>query len=83
LRILQGSAALLSKHWPILFYESFIHRAEILALLKGYGYLVFESDRYQPIVPETTNFITLPPEGAPAVTSALAALGYPIPSPCG
>ncbi len=66
-------------HWPILFYESFNHRAEILSLLKDYGYLVFESDRHQAIVPETTNF-ALPNDCAPAMTSALATLGYPISS---
>jgi hypothetical protein len=80
MRILQGGAGVLRDHRPILFYESFNHRAEILALLKGYGYLVFESDRYQAIVPETTNFVALPLDRGPAVTSALAALGYPIPS---
>jgi len=80
LRILQGGAGVLRDHRPILFYESFNHRAEIMALLKGYGYLVFESDRYQAIVPETTNFIALPPDCAPPVMSALGALGYPIPS---
>ena len=80
LRILQGGAGMLRNHRPILFYESFSHRAEILALRKDYGYLVLESDRYQAIVPETTNFIALPPDCVPPVTSVLAALGYPIPS---
>lgn len=83
MRILQGSAALLSEHRPILCYESFNHRAEILVLLRNYAYLVFESDRYRTIVPETTNYVALPPAWAPPVTSALAALGYPIASPCG
>src|SRR4030095_6329213 len=68
LPILQGGAGVLRDHRPILCYESFNHRAEILALLKGYGYLVFESDRYQAIVPETINFIALPLDRAPAVT---------------
>jgi FkbM family methyltransferase len=80
LRALQGGAGVLRDHRPILFYESFNHRAEILALLKGYGYLVFESDRCQAIEPETTNFIALSPDCPVAVTSVLAALGYPIPS---
>lgn len=80
LRILEGAAGLVRDHWPILFYESFNHRVEILALLKDYGYFVFESDRYRAIAPETTNFVALPNDCAPAVISALTALGYPIPS---
>ena len=48
------------------------------SLLKDSDYLVFESDRHQAIVPEMTNFIALPNDCASAVTSALAALGYPI-----
>lgn len=80
LRILPSGAGVLRAHRPILFYESFNHRAEILALLQGSGYLVFESDRHRALVPETTNFIALPNDCAPAVISALAALGYPIPS---
>jgi hypothetical protein len=79
-RTFSGWGGVLRDHRRILFYESFNHRAEILALLKDYGYLVFESDRCQAIVPETTNFIAFPLDRAPAVTSALAALGYPIPS---
>jgi hypothetical protein len=65
---------------PILFYASFNHRAEILALLQSYGYLVFESDRYRAIAPETTNLIALPNDCAPGVTSASAPLGDPISS---
>jgi FkbM family methyltransferase len=80
LRILQGGAGVLRDHQPILFYESFNHRTETVALLEGYGYLVFESDCRRAIVPETTNFIALPNNCAPAVTSALATLGYPISS---
>ena len=83
LRILRGAAGMLREHRPILFYESFNHRAEILALLKDYDYLVFESDRSRAIVPETTNFIALPDNCAPALISALRTLGYPIPSPRG
>jgi hypothetical protein len=83
LRNLQGAAGILRNHRPILFYESFNHRVQILALLKVYRYLVFESDRHQVIEPATTSFIAVPNECAPAVTSALAALGYPISSPCG
>lgn len=83
LRILQGGAGVLRDRRPILFYESFNHRAEMLALLQGYGYLVFESDRYRVIAPETTNFIALPNDCAPAVTSALATLGYPVSLPRG
>jgi hypothetical protein len=76
LRILEGAA----DHRPILFYESFHYHAEIPALFQAYGYLVFESDRHQAIVPETSSFISLPNDCTPAVTSALAPLGYPIPS---
>ena len=76
LRILQGAV----DHRRILFYESFNYHAEIPALLQDYGYLVFESDRHQAVVPETSSFIPLPNDCTPAVAPALAALGYPIPS---
>jgi hypothetical protein len=76
LRILRGAV----DHRPILFYESFNYHAEIPALFQDYGYLVFESDRHQALVPETSSFIPLPNDYTPAVTSALAAVGYPIPS---
>jgi hypothetical protein len=76
LRILQGAA----DHRSYLFYESCNYRAEISALFQDYGYLVFESDRHQAIVPETSSFISLPNDCTPAVTSTLAPLGYPIPS---
>jgi hypothetical protein len=75
LRILQGAA----DHRPILFYESFNYHAEIPALFQDYGYLVFESYRHQAVMPGTSSF-PLPNDCTPAVTSALAALGYPIPS---
>jgi hypothetical protein len=78
-----GRDRVLRNHRPILFYESFNHRAEILALLKDSDYLVFEYDRHQAIVPEVTNFIVLPNDLAPSVIFALAALGDPIPSPRG
>ncbi|MEO7166294.1 MAG: FkbM family methyltransferase [Spartobacteria bacterium] len=83
LRILHGAAGALQAHRPILFYESFTHRAEILALLKDYGYLVFDSDCHRAIVPETTNFVALPPACPPAVISSLTALGYPTSQPRG
>ena len=76
LRILQGAA----DHRPILFYESFNYHAEIPALFQDYGYLVFESYRHQAVVPEPSSFIPLPSDCTPAVASALAALGNPIPS---
>ena len=49
-------------------------------MFKGYNYLVFESARCQTVMPETSNFIVLPNDSAPSVTSILAALGNPIPS---
>ena len=73
LRILQGAA----DHRPILFYESCNYHAEIPALFQDYGYLVFESDRHQAVVPKTSSFVPLPNDCTPAVISAL---GYPIPS---
>ena len=76
LRILQGAA----DHRPILFYESFNYHAEIPALFQDYGYLVFESYRHQAVVPEPSSFIPLPSDCTPAVASALAAPGNPIPS---
>jgi hypothetical protein len=74
--ILRGAA----DHRPILFYESFNYHAEISALFQDYSNLVFESDRHQAIVLETSSRISLPNDCTPAVTSALAPLGYPIPS---
>ena len=79
LRILQGA----TDHRPILFYESFNYHAEIPALFQDYGHLVFESDRHQAVVPETSSFTSLPNDCTPAVISALAPRGYPIPSRCG
>ena len=76
LRILRGAA----DHRPILFYESFNYHAQIPALFQDYGYLVFESDCHRAIVSETSSFISLPKDCTPAVISALASLGYLIPS---
>ena len=73
LRILQDAA----DHRRILFYESFNYHAEIPALFQDCGYLVFESDRHQAVVPKTSSFVPLPNDCTPAVISAL---GYPIPS---
>ncbi len=82
LRTLQGAVGVLWRYRLILFYESFNHRAEILALLKDSNDLVFESDRHQALAP-ISNFIALPYDCASAVTSALAALAYPISLPRG
>ncbi len=66
LKVLPGAQEVLSAHQPILFYESFNHRAEILDLLHSRDHLVFESDRSQAVTAGMTNFLALP------------ALGYPI-----
>jgi FkbM family methyltransferase len=80
LRVLQGASGLLREYRPILFYESFNHRAETRALLDSYGYLVYDSDFRRAPVEETTNFIAVAPDRAAVVMSALTALGYPVAS---
>ena len=78
-RVLQGAGNLLEKHRPILFFETFEHRDEILAILTSLNYVVFDSERRARLVPETLNFMALCLERTPApVISTLCALGCPL-----
>lgn len=83
LRVLQGAANLLREHRPILFFEAFSRGDKILALLHDHGYFVYDSNRQQSVMKETTNFVALVPARWPAVIAALGARGYPVDPPNG
>lgn len=78
LRVLEGARSLIAEHQPILFYESFEHRDEMVALLRHGGYRCFDSDRRDNVTKETLNFIALVPERREGAAEALRHLGYPL-----
>jgi FkbM family methyltransferase len=78
LRVLQGAFRVLREHRPLLFFETFAHRDEILSLLQGHGYMSWDSDRRGDVGDATINFVAVAPEHSSSAMKALQALGYPI-----
>jgi FkbM family methyltransferase len=78
LRVLQGGRSLLRECRPILLLEIFGDRAPTFALLEGFGYICFDSDRKTWVTAETSNILAFGRDAGRPVIDALADLGYPV-----
>lgn len=78
LRVVKGGCRIIDEHRPILLFETFAHRDELVNFLGGFGYLFYDSDRREDLVDETVNFLAVVPERWPLAMTALIELGYPI-----
>jgi FkbM family methyltransferase len=77
-RVLKGASNLISQFCPILFFETFTHREEIVTFLSKFGYQFYDSDRRQHPIDATVNFIAIVPDRCQPATIVLSELGYPI-----
>ena len=78
LRVLEGARRLIAERRPVLFFESFEHGNEIVALLRKDGYQCFDSDRRDNISKETLNFVALTPDRRPVLAETMRRLGHPL-----
>ena len=78
LRVIRGGAQLLQEHQPILMVETYGDRPSTFALLRDYGYALFDSEIRERATADSVNILALPSEIDPSLSAALTELGYPL-----
>jgi FkbM family methyltransferase len=78
LRVFEGGLDVIDRHRPVLFFETFRYRDEVLTLLGKFGYEFYDSDRRQNFTTTTTNFVGIGARDCPSVAKTLLQLGYPV-----
>jgi FkbM family methyltransferase len=78
LRVIRGGAKLLQEKQPIVMVETYGDRPSTFALLREYGYALFDSEKRERATADSVNILALPARIDHPLSGALSELGYPL-----